>query len=65
MVFNAPHAPYHKPPAELHTYTLPPNVLDDIPLHARAIELGLESFTPESINTDASLAPMSRSCAEI
>lgn len=43
LAFNAPHAPYHKPPPELHTYTLPPNVLDDIPLHARAMAEAMDT----------------------
>jgi arylsulfatase A-like enzyme len=53
--FHAPHEPFHKPPAALHGYTLPPAVEDDIPLHLKAMvealdtELGrlLDSLDPE------------------
>lgn len=35
--FNAPHAPFHKPPANLHSFNLPPTVQADVPLHAKAM----------------------------
>lgn len=36
VAFNAPHHPYHAPPPELHGFTLPPTVAQDLPLHAKA-----------------------------
>ena len=36
LAFNAPHSPWHKPPAELHGYDLPGPVSADIPLHTKA-----------------------------
>ncbi len=32
LAFHAPHAPYHAPPRELHSYALPTDVSDDLPL---------------------------------
>ncbi|MHC4846603.1 MAG: sulfatase-like hydrolase/transferase, partial [Planctomycetota bacterium] len=54
MAFNAPHAPFHKPPANLHTYNLPPNVADDIPMHGRAM---LEAMDTEIGRLFASMDP--------
>jgi arylsulfatase A-like enzyme len=34
--FPAPHAPFHKPPANLHTYNLPANIQSSIPVHVKA-----------------------------
>ena len=36
LSFHAPHAPFHKPPAHLHTQTLPASVAGNIPVHAKA-----------------------------
>jgi arylsulfatase B len=54
LAFNAPHAPFHKPPASLHTYSLPSSVSSSIPVHVKAVveamdtELGrlLDSLDP-------------------
>jgi arylsulfatase A-like enzyme len=43
LAFNAPHGPFHKPPPDLHTYTLPPEVVDDIPMHARAMAEAMDT----------------------
>ena len=43
VAFHAPHAPFHKPPAELHTYDLPPDVADDLALHAGAMTEALDT----------------------
>jgi arylsulfatase A-like enzyme len=37
MATNAPHAPFHKPPPELHTFNLPASVATSIPLHVKAV----------------------------
>ncbi len=37
MAFNAPHAPFHKPPANLHTFFLPTSVAGSIPIHVKAV----------------------------
>jgi arylsulfatase A-like enzyme len=34
--FFAPHSPFHKPPANLHTYTLPASVNANVPIHYKA-----------------------------
>ena len=52
--FHAPHAPYHKPPSQLHTYTLPAEVGDDIPLIHRAM---LEALDTEIGRLLASIDP--------
>jgi len=52
--FNAPHAPFHKPPPSLHTYNLPPNVADDIPMHGRAM---MEAMDTELGRLFASMDP--------
>jgi arylsulfatase B len=54
LAFNAPHSPFHKPPANLHTQTLPASVQGNIPIHMKAMaeamdtELGrlLDSMDP-------------------
>ena len=43
LAFNASHSPLHTPPANLHTYELPPNVSDDPPLYFRAITEAMDS----------------------
>ena len=37
LAFNAPHRPYHRPPAALHTFDLPPDIADDPPLFMKAM----------------------------
>ena len=44
LAYQAPHKPFHAPPAHLHTYDLPPAVEDDPRLHFRA---ALEAFDTE------------------
>ncbi len=42
--FNAPHGPFHVPPAELHTYALPPELtIDTVPIHGRAMLEALDT----------------------
>jgi arylsulfatase A-like enzyme len=36
LAFFAPHSPFHKPPANLHTYTLPASVNANVPIHYKA-----------------------------
>lgn len=36
LAFHAPHAPFHKPPANLHTYNLPSSINGNFPIHTRA-----------------------------
>jgi len=36
VAFQAPHAPFHKPPSNLHTYNLPANIATSIPIHIKA-----------------------------
>lgn len=43
MSFNAAHSPYHKPPDGLHSFNLPPNVNDDIPMHMRAMAEAMDT----------------------
>lgn len=55
VAFHAPHSPFHKPPADLHSFDLPPKVSDDVALHMLAMteamdrEIGrlLMSLDPE------------------
>ena len=42
MAFNAPHKPYHAPPAHLHSYDLPPLGSDD-PLYMRALTEAMDT----------------------
>jgi len=37
VAFHAPHAPFHKPPQNLHTYNLPANIANNIPIHMQAM----------------------------
>ena len=37
LSFNAAHAPFHAPPAALHSFTLPASIADDIPLAMKAM----------------------------
>jgi arylsulfatase A-like enzyme len=54
LAFHAPHSPFHKPPASLHSYTLPSSVTANVPIHFKAAteamdtELGrlLDSLDP-------------------
>jgi arylsulfatase A-like enzyme len=43
VAFNAPHAPFHKPPAILHTYNLPLDIADHIPIHAKAMTQAMDT----------------------
>ena len=43
LAFAAPHTPYHKPPAELHTQELPEAISDDYPAHARAMAEAMDT----------------------
>jgi arylsulfatase A-like enzyme len=52
VAFHAPHAPFHAPPAELHSFDLPPEVADDIPLHTKAM---VEAMDTEIARLFASL----------
>lgn len=54
MAFNNPHAPFHKPPASLHTYALPEPVSGNIPIHARAMT---EAMDTELGRLFASMSP--------
>jgi arylsulfatase A-like enzyme len=36
LAFHAPHAPFHKPPPNLHTYNLPLDIASHIPIHVKA-----------------------------
>lgn len=58
VAFNAPHHPYHAPPPELHGFTLPPTVEEDLPLHAKA---AVEAMDTEIGRLLASLDPDVRS----
>ena len=42
VAFNAPHKPYHAPPAHLHSYDLPPLGSDD-PLYMRALTEAMDT----------------------
>jgi arylsulfatase A-like enzyme len=52
VAFHAPHAPFHAPPPELHSFDLPPEVADDIPLHTKAM---VEAMDTEIARLFASL----------
>lgn len=54
LAFHAPHAPFHKPPPSLHSFTLPPEVADDIPLHTKA---AIEAMDTELGRLLASIDP--------
>jgi arylsulfatase A-like enzyme len=51
LAFNAPHAPFHKPPPNLHTFTLPPKVTDDIPLHVKAAAEAMDTELGRLLDT--------------
>ena len=43
LAFSSAHAPFHAPPAELHSLDLPPTPQDDLPLHHRAMVEALDT----------------------
>lgn len=44
LAFHAPHAPFHKPPASLHTFgTLPGSVSANIPIHVKAMAEAMDT----------------------
>ncbi len=43
LAFNAPHAPYHKPPGALHSFALPPDVAGNEALHVKAAVEALDT----------------------
>ncbi len=43
LAFSAPHSPFHAPPAELHSYDLPPNVGANIPIYMHAMTEAMDS----------------------
>jgi arylsulfatase A-like enzyme len=44
LAFHAPHAPFHKPPASLHTFgTLPNPVSANIPVHVKAMAEAMDT----------------------
>ena len=43
VAFHAPHAPFHKPPPNLHTYNLPSSIQDNIPVHAKAMAQAMDT----------------------
>ncbi len=51
MAFNAPHAPFHKPPANLHTYSLPSQVSSNIPLHVKAMAEAMDTELGRLLDT--------------
>ena len=55
--FNAPHAPFHKPPQNLHTYNLPAQVQGNIPVHMKAMT---EAMDTEIGRLLSSMAPQVR-----
>ncbi len=57
VAFNAPHTPYHKPPANLHSFELPESVADNIPIHMKAMT---EAMDTEFGRLLASLSPEER-----
>jgi len=54
LAFHAPHAPFHKPPAPLPSFNLPPIVQDDVPLHVKAM---IEAMDTEIGRLFASVNP--------
>ncbi|HEX5012497.1 MAG TPA: sulfatase-like hydrolase/transferase [Planctomycetota bacterium] len=54
VAFNAPHMPFHKPPPELHTFSLPQEVKFDIPVHVKA---AIEAMDTEIGRLLASMDP--------
>ncbi|HZM00164.1 MAG TPA: sulfatase-like hydrolase/transferase, partial [Planctomycetota bacterium] len=51
LAFNAPHAPFHKPPANLHTYNLPANIQNSIPIHAKAATQAMDTEIGRLLDT--------------
>ena len=51
VAFNAPHAPFHKPPPELHTFTLPDNVSSSLMLHMRAMVEAMDTELGRLLDT--------------
>lgn len=51
VAFNAPHAPFHKPPANLHTYSLPSNINTSIPVHVRAATEAMDTEIGRLLDT--------------
>ena len=43
VAFNAPHAPFHKPPPNLHTYSLPTDIASHIPIHVKATTQAMDT----------------------
>jgi len=43
VAFNAPHAPFHKPPANLQTYNLPADIASHIPIHVKAATQAMDT----------------------
>jgi arylsulfatase B len=43
VAFNAPHAPFHKPPANLHGYTLPSSIDNSVPVHVKAVTQAMDT----------------------
>ena len=43
VAFNAPHAPFHKPPQSLHTYSLPADIASHIPIHVKAATQAMDT----------------------
>lgn len=54
LAFNAPHAPFHKPPPELHSVALPEDVQSDVPGHVKA---AIEALDTELGRLLAALEP--------
>ncbi|MCB9898763.1 MAG: sulfatase-like hydrolase/transferase [Planctomycetes bacterium] len=54
LALNAPHGPVHKPPPELHTFTLPTDVGSNIPIHTKAM---IEAMDTELGRLFDSIAP--------
>jgi arylsulfatase A-like enzyme len=51
LSFNAPHAPFHKPPANLHTFDLPPTVQADVPMHMKAMTEAMDTEIGRLLST--------------
>jgi arylsulfatase B len=51
VAFNAPHAPFHKPPANLHTYNLPANIQTSIPVHVKATTEAMDTEIGRLLDT--------------
>jgi arylsulfatase A-like enzyme len=43
VTFHAPHAPFHKPPSNLHTFNLPASVSGNIPIHMKAMTEAMDT----------------------